>query len=360
MPIKIVFSWSTISGYMAVCWRELAKQTNVELFVVAHRSGGTTAFGDKLMEGIPHRLLDADEKLDCALVESIVAQQRPDVVAMTGWWLPTNRALAASAQLSDVKFIMGVDTPWRHEAQFLTRFRYWTYFKQIDHVFVTGERSWQYVRRLGFPPARISRGMYGVDVARWSQLVTQREAQHWPRIFLFLGRYTEVKALDVLIAAYQKYRVQVENPWMLTCCGKGDDAKKLEGVEGVIDRGFVQPEDLDAVFLQSGALVMPSRFDPWPLALVEAAAAGLPIICSDACGSAVENVRDGFNGYVLPTGDVDALAGAMLRLHEQGDILKEWGRCSNQFAQAYSTEMWVGRWTIVAERFFGKPQTSLK
>lgn len=348
--MKIVFSWSNISGYMAACWRELAKQPGVELFVLAHRSGADTAFGDKLMEGIPHRLLEDAEKLDCHRVESIVVGQKPDVVAMTGWWLPTNRALAASNQLSAARFIMGVDTPWRHEAQFLTRFRYRSYFKQIDHVFVTGERSWQYVRRLGFGPGQISRGMYGVDVARWSKLVSRREDGPWPRNFLFLGRYTEVKALDVLVAAYRAYRQQVEEPWTLTCCGQGPEGLRLKGVEGVIDRGFVQPEDLDAVFLKSGTFVIPSRFDPWPLALVEAAASGLPILTTDACGSAVENVRDAFNGAILPVGDSEALAAAMVELHGLGEELRIWGRRSNQFSQAYCVEMWVKRWMKVLRR----------
>ena len=92
--MKIVFSWSTISGYMAACWRNLNMQDDIELFVVAHKSKGNTAFSDELLKGIPHRLLDSEEQNDSVLVEKIIKDEKPDIVAMTGWWLKPHRDLA--------------------------------------------------------------------------------------------------------------------------------------------------------------------------------------------------------------------------------------------------------------------------
>ena len=98
------------------------------------------------------------------------------------------------------------------------------------------------------------------------------------------------------------------------------------------------------VWAEAGVFVLPSRFDPWPLALVEAAAAGLPVICSDACGSAVEIVRSGYNGVRVADENTEALASALARIHDTHDALPEWGRRAQQFAMPYSAEQWAERW----------------
>lgn len=350
-PLGITFCWSAISGYMAACWRELAARSGVRLHVIAHRPKGSGDFEAALLQGVSHRFLAEAEAEDTGLVERLVLESSPDVVAMTGWWLKAYRNLLLADRLADAKFIMGIDSPWRTEMQYLSRVRYGRFLKHVDQFYVTGERSWQYIKKLGVPAERISRGMYGVDVARWSKVHHQRAGRPWPRRFLFLGRYdSATKAVDVLAAAYRRYRELVSEPWELICCGRGSCDHLLAGIPGLTDKGFVQPADLTGVFSNCGAFVMPSRYDPWPLALVEACAAGLPIICSDACGSAVENVRPLYNGLIVPTGSVNELARAMVTVHNAEADLPEWGRRSHALATAYSAEFWADRWLHTCRR----------
>jgi glycosyltransferase involved in cell wall biosynthesis len=352
--MKVVFCWSALSGYMAACWKELARRPEVDLHVIAHQAARAGTFHADLLTGLSHHLLGREERYDAPLIEHLVAEQQPDVIATTGWWLAPYRNLVFSQRQASVKFIMGVDSPWRHEAQFLTRLRYGRSLRKFDHFFVAGERSWQYVTRLGAAPARISRGMYGVDVAAWNRVAARRAPARWPRQFLFVGRYDRVKAVDVLMAGYQAYRRGVSNPWPLVCCGSGPDKPLLAGVDGVIDKGFVQPGDLPDVLANSGAFVLPSRFDPWPLALVEAAAAGLPIICTDACGSAVEVVRPLYNGLVVPQESPAALAAAFTATHARHASLAEWGQRSLELARPYATRLWADRWVSVFERLMAE------
>jgi len=348
-PIRVVICWSAISGYMASCWRALAARPGIDLHVIAHKLGAGP-FAESLLSGLSHQLLSPAEAEDRSVISRLVADRRPAVVVMTGWWLDAYRALARERQMRDARFVMGVDTPWRHAGQFLTRYRYWSTLRRIDHFFVPGERSWQYVKRLGVAPERISRGMYGVDVASWEKCIAARTEGPWPRRFLFLGRYAEEKALDVLVDAYARYRGMVADPWTLTCCGNGPLASLLRGTPGIEDRGFVQPGDLSGVFSSCGAFVLPSRFDPWPLALVEAAASGLPIVCTDACGSAVEVVRPLYNGVVVPTESPEALARALAEITHRHAEMPAWGERANQFARAYSSEVWADRWCDVISR----------
>jgi glycosyltransferase involved in cell wall biosynthesis len=115
------------------------------------------------------------------------------------------------------------------------------------------------------------------------------------------------------------------------------------GIQGVEDIGFTNPDDMLDVWLQAGAFVLPSRYDAWPLVNVEAAAAGLPVLCTDVCGSSVETVSHTYNGWVVPSEDVDALASGLVRMHNAYDQFPTMARRSQSLAEPYSAENWTNR-----------------
>ena len=78
--------------------------------------------------------------------------------------------------------------------------------------------------------------------------------------------------------------------------------------------------------------------------IVEAAAAGLPIICTDVCGSGVEVVRSWYNGLVIPEENTASITKALLTLHQHHAELSLWGQRSQQLAAPYATDIWVDRW----------------
>jgi glycosyltransferase involved in cell wall biosynthesis len=351
MSLKVVFCWSEISGYMAACWRALSQMPDVEVFVVAFQSQSETAFSDQLMQGIPSRLLSLAERQNSQLIQQLVVEQRPDVVVLAGWLHPPYCQLVFHPPLRQIPFIMGMDTPWQATLkQRLAPYVLRSLLQRMAAVVVTGERSWQYAIRLGIPAAKIRRGLYGIDYQSGSALAQQRQSSRWSRSFLFVGRYAAAKAIDVLVAGYRHYRSQVSDPWTLVCCGQGSLAPLLDAQSGIDNRGFLQPHEMPAVWRSAGAFLLPSRFDPWPLALVEAAAAGLPIVCTNACGSAVEVVRSGYNGWVIPENDAQALAQAMLTIHQRYAELPIWGGRSQQLAAPYAADLWATRWrALIAE-----------
>ncbi|MEO1623071.1 MAG: glycosyltransferase family 4 protein, partial [Cyanobacteria bacterium J06632_3] len=325
MSIKVVFCWADISGYMAACWRSLSQHPDIDLYVLAFQARHETAFSDSLMNGVSSCLLSLEARKDTALIRQRVLEQKPDVLVLCGWLHKPFRQLVFDSAFKDTKFIMGMDTPW----QGTLRQRVGTvllkrYLNRMSHVVTTGERSWQYAKNLGIPTSHIHRGMYGIDYDSWSALLTEQKQTNWPRSFLFVGRYIPIKAIDILIAAYQRYRSQVRDPWSLVCCGKGELAHLLDNQPGVENKGFVQPDEMQTVWQEAGAFVLPSLFDPWPLALVEAAAAGLPIVCTHSCGSAVEVVRPWYNGLVVAENNIEQLTQAMLTIHQQYAMLPVW------------------------------------
>ncbi|MFM2303433.1 MAG: hypothetical protein RLZZ135_842 [Cyanobacteriota bacterium] len=354
MKIKIVFCWPDISGYMAACWRALHNSGEVEVFVIAFKALTDSAFSDRLMQDVPCRLLDLQERQDPQAIEQLVVSEQPDVVYLCGWMHQPYCRLVQVDRLQQVSFIMGMDTPWKDNLrQRLAPLVLHSYLKRMARIVVTGERSWQCARRFGIEPERIERGLCGIDYNHFAPLLTQRldqsESAQWPRSFMFAGRYIPIKAIDVLVAAYQEYRKLVEDPWELICCGQGELQNLLTGEPGIIDRGFVQPSEMGTVWQVAGAFIMPSRRDAWPLAIVEAAAAGLPIICTNACGSAVEIVRSWYNGLIVPEGNVSELTRALLIFHQHHTELPLWGKRSQELAAPYSTDIWVDRWQALLQ-----------
>jgi glycosyltransferase involved in cell wall biosynthesis len=345
-PSRVVFCWTNISGYMAACWRALAREPGIDLHVIAYAESAASDFSHDLMAGFSWTPLGAAERARPEAVAQKVVALEPSAVVIAGWLDAAYRRLPFHPRLGAARFIMGMDTPWRGDLrQRLARWALRGYLRRMDKVVVPGERAWQYAWRLGIAPERIARGLYGVDSAGLSALLPERRAAGWPRRFLFAGRYAEEKGIATLIEAYGRYRARVAGPWELICCGMGSLRPLLAAAPGVVDRGFVQPADMRAVLAASGAFVLPSRYDPWPLALVEACAAGLPVIASDACGSAVECVREAASGFFFATGDAEALAERLAEIHGRYDRLPAMGEQSLWLARPYDAEAWAARWT---------------
>ncbi|HMN42085.1 MAG TPA: glycosyltransferase family 4 protein [Phycisphaerales bacterium] len=352
--MRVAIVWHSISGYMAACWRALAAEMGDDLLVVTQRPDpkGTTPFDPGLVKGVNVELVEPArlEKRDG--VVDVVAAHRPDVVVLNGWFVPAFAALASGARLASARKIMAIDRPretwWKDHAN---RARHRALLRRCDMVFVTGERCFEFARFLGFEERRIRRGTYGVDVDAFGPIYERRAARPggWPRSFVYMGRYDSEKGLDVLVEAYGEYRGGVADAWPLVCCGRGEHGGLLRGVAGVQDRGFVQPADQPALLEEQGVFVLASRFDPWPLVIVESCAAGLPVVCSNACGSAVELVRSYYSGLQAATGDAQMLARSLRWMHGHREELPEMGRRSRELARAYSAQMWATRWMAAFE-----------
>jgi glycosyltransferase involved in cell wall biosynthesis len=348
--MNVVICWSHLSGYMTACWRALSKLDDVKLTVFAWKAEtGEThqQFSSSLAADFDCRLLDAQQRSDREYLADQIAALNPDAIVLAGWSHGPYRKLTTHPKLSHARFAMAMDTsakPWLRRS--LVRAYLRSYLDRISTVIVSGERSWQYARALGVAEPRIRRGMYGFDADLFAPIFLAREAAtDWPQRFLFMGRYVPDKAVDVLVDAYRQYRTQSREPWSLTCCGIGPMKSLLNGIDGIDDRGFVAPDQQRELYLSSGCAVMPSRYEPWGVAIAEAAASGLPVICTAACGASVELVRSQYTGLIVPSDDASALARAMLAIERTSTTdLRELGRNGAQLAAAFGAQHWAIRW----------------
>ena len=80
------------------------------------------------------------------------------------------------------------------------------------------------------------------------------------------------------------------------------------------------------------ALVFASPKEGWGITNLEAAACGTPVIASDSPGIR-ESVRDGETGFLVPHGDVDAMAASMTRVARDRTLVEQLGAQARRFAR---------------------------
>ena len=102
--------------------------------------------------------------------------------------------------------------------------------------------------------------------------------------------------------------------------------------------GWVDEADMPGIYASADILLLPSYNEGLPYVVIEAMAAGLPVI-STPVGAIPEVVEDGVNGYLIDPGDVAALADRMLRLAGDPAARPQIAKCNRHKAmQAYSLE----------------------
>jgi glycosyltransferase involved in cell wall biosynthesis len=147
-------------------------------------------------------------------------------------------------------------------------------------------------------------------------------------VVLYLGRLKKYKGIELTIDALPSVLEKVPNAsyWIV---GEGDFRGSLErkiAAMGLGDRvrllGYKDGEEKLDILRRTRVLVYTSPKEGWGLSVIEANAMGIPAVASDAPGLR-ESVRDGETGFLVPHGDIPALAG---RLSELLSDAATWGR----------------------------------
>lgn len=161
---------------------------------------------------------------------------------------------------------------------------------------------------------------------------------------LFVGRLNAQKGLDDLLQAMARAR----RPWTLDVVGDGPDADALRrraALLGVAERiswlGHLPQSELPALYARSAALIIPSTEEGLGLVGVEAALCETPAIAY-ASGGLTDVVRDGATGWLVPTGDVAALAHAIDGVVERPTKARAYGAAARVRALATFSPEAVG------------------
>lgn len=130
------------------------------------------------------------------------------------------------------------------------------------------------------------------------------------------SNFRPLKRVDDVIAVFE--RVRRGRPCRLALLGDGPERPRVEAevrARGLADDVTFLGEQLDvaATLRRAHVFLLPSESESFGLAALEALACGVPVVASRA-GGLPEVVRDGESGFLLPVGDVDAMAAAVGRV----------------------------------------------
>jgi glycosyltransferase involved in cell wall biosynthesis len=157
---------------------------------------------------------------------------------------------------------------------------------------------------------------------------------------MFAARMIEEKGVFVLVDAAKKLREKYYDRVQFILCGMIDNNPKSiskETLKAMCDGEYIQwlghRTDILNILQGSHIVALPSYYrEGLPKSLIEAAAVGRPIITTDAVGCR-DTVEDGYNGFIVPVKDSDALAEKLSILIENKDLRVEMGRNSRKLAE---------------------------
>ena len=168
------------------------------------------------------------------------------------------------------------------------------------------------------------------------------------KVVVAAGRMGPQKGFDRLLPVWAK--VAREHPdWELRIWGGGKGIGKLRRQAdelGIADSAHIMgfTSKLHEEFADSSLYVMSSRNEGFPMVLLEAMSAGLPVVSYDCPTGPRDIVREGVDGYVVPNGDGDALAAALGRLMDDAEMRKAFGAAAVEGAARYDIAAIARRW----------------
>jgi glycosyltransferase involved in cell wall biosynthesis len=180
-------------------------------------------------------------------------------------------------------------------------------------------------------------------IANPAPRVDERAALCRDPVVLFLGRLGQRKGIYDLLGAVSALRASIPGI-RLVCAGDGDlesalqYAKRLGIADAVSMPGWLGPAEKRSLMSRAAVFVLPSYAEGLPMSLLEAMAAGLPVVATGV-GGIPDVVTDGVNGFLVRPGDIATLERLLHRLLHDPQLRMRIGTAGRETVRLhFSTE----------------------
>lgn len=317
---KILFLYFELAGYTVACMKHLVKKYNAELHVVNYPVNSIAPFQFDFGNGITtYNRNEYNNEMLVHLTESI----NPDLIYVCGW--ADKGYLAVCKKIKKrVPVIMTLDNIWKGNvkqriATFIAPF----YLQKLfTHCWVPGQPNADYAKRLGFKSSQIITGLYCADNNLYNQYYSEtieQKKKSFPHLFLFVGRFTDLKGTRELWNVFSQLKEEERNGWELYCVGKGPLADEFPDKPFIKNIGFIQPQELSSTIQSTGVFILPTHYEHWGVVVQEYALAGYPMICSDTTSAATAYLQEGENGYFCSPKNEYSLKQCILKIINSSD-----------------------------------------
>ena len=171
----------------------------------------------------------------------------------------------------------------------------------VNQIFASGDKQEELAKFLGFKRKILN--TRGVGIIHYGNTTEISRIND----FLFIGRLSEEKNLEVLIKAFTKTKHK------LTIIGEGSLMSELrEGAsENINFLGYIPNAELGQYFKSHRALILVSKYEPYGLVAEESIYYGTPVIISAVCGIVNSTCFDGENSLVVDYQSIDDIQDAL-------------------------------------------------
>jgi phosphatidylinositol alpha-mannosyltransferase len=218
-------------------------------------------------------------------------------------------------------------------------------WRRVTIGVAVSEAAASFLRRV-LPDAALEIVPNGVDVGTFAGTEARPDLPAGRRI-LWVNRLDAQKGFPIALAAFSKVLAEVPDA-VLVVVGEGKDREALtlltEAARARVDmRGAVPNEQVPSYLAACEVFVSPAvGQESFGIALVEAMAAGLPVVATDIPGYR-EVVSDGVEGLLVPPRDPEALAAGLVRVLTEPELARRLGEAGRERARTFD-------WPIVVDR----------
>jgi glycosyltransferase involved in cell wall biosynthesis len=295
------------------------------------------------------RLVRHDYPITPGVVRALT-EARPQVVVVSGWSTFAAQAAIAWCGLKGVPYVLVVESHdegprpgWRRTVKGAV---VPPVVQRASGILVTGTLARHSMIARGAAPERVHLFANTVDVedfamraewlgARRPELRRELGADAEDVAVLCVARLGPEKRLDALVDAVT---AAGDPRLLLVLAGEGPERPRLERLAGELGVRLALLGDVDwqrivELYVAADVFALLSERETWAVVVNEAAACGLPLVLSDRVGAAHDLLRDGENGTLVPSGDVEIAARAFRELAADPEARRAQGERSRELAR---------------------------
>lgn len=343
--------------HFAPWWKELARELRVKVFFFSQANklphfdagfGKTLCFDVDLLSGYDHAFLPHRWPFHKRIAHSwymlnrgvrqAVREEPWDAVLVFGYNQLNNWVVLRECKRANIPVLYYGDSNfqnlrnvpgWKSTAK-----RLWikSFFKGVNTFLCPGNSNMDYLRHYGVPQEKMRLCPLPVDVERFQaaaeacrgereQLRKRFELAADYFVITFNGKLVPRKRpLDLIEAVRRLGDPRVKALFVGT--GPLEQEVRRHGGDCVRITGFVNQSEIPGILSLGDVAVMPSEYDPHPLAVTESLALGIPVVVSDrlGCYGPDDALRPEENGFVYPCGNVAELASILSRLRDDSAL----------------------------------------
>jgi L-malate glycosyltransferase len=288
----------------------------------------------KLIEFHPRGGFDSPGGIyQLARMQNFLRKGRFDVVHTHDLW--SNLIGVPAAKMAGVRVIVSSQRDLSHDPWYkTTKGRLLRAVQRRSNAVLTNAQAIRagLVQEEGLAPAKVRVIYNGVDVGRFANARADRErlfpGTAGQKLVVLVGNmHSEVKGQATLIGAAARVVGRFPQTSFLLV-GDGERRAHFEQQAAAFGAKFLflgTRDDVPAVLSVCDIAVLPSAAEGMPNAVLEYMAAGLPTIASRVGGN-TEVIEEGVSGLLIPAGDSNALAEALIRLLDDEDLAQQLAR----------------------------------